>query len=184
MAEAAPTKSDRRNVSNPYESHGDPGQNPGEFGQPYGEQYGQPSQPYGQVKRPVQVTAAAVIAFILAALLILASLISFGVSGVAGAFVGSGGAALLMVLGVFGLPVAGGMIWGGIQALNGKTSKILIVSAAAGFVLRVIGLIVLISLGQGVGYGILGLALQAAIVVILLQPPSKQFFTAKGGATF
>ncbi len=135
-------------------------------------------QPYGQSKRPVQVTVGAAIAVILAVLMAFVALLSLGVLGVMGPLLSSGLTVLVVFAGLLGLPVAGLMVWGAIQALNGKSSTGLIVSSLAALVLRLGGLALLS--GSSIGsyfWAALGAILQCGAIVLLLQAPSREYFT-------
>jgi hypothetical protein len=124
------------------------------------------------------VTGAAVLAFIVGGLAILGGLLTLFAGSVIGSAVGSLGG-LLIVISILILAVGGLYIWAGVQALNGKNAKILTIVAGVAVVLQVISMISDFS-----GTSLVGLAISIAIIVLLLQQPSKDWFRSKGAPTF
>lgn len=188
--------------SNPYGSQ-PPGQPypgqpyPGQPypGQPYGAAYGQgPMGPGGPV-RPGVVTAAAVLAFVSGGFAIIGSLIGLA----AGSFLGavssscseiqdelglcesvSSAGGTLIVLSIVYVIVSAVLIWGGVQALSGKNSKILVIVSALSILVALIQLI-----ATAAGFmGIFGMVIPILIIVFLLNANAKAWFQAKGGQTF
>ena len=133
--------------------------------------------------RPGAVTAAAVIAFIIAGLEVLGALLAF-VAGVGysnltqsqkdqmPAMASSG---TFYLMGLFELVFAGLLIWGGVAAIQGKTNKILFFVALAVAVLNVVYLFV------GGYLSIVGVIIAVVIMVLLRQQSSKQWFLSRGG---
>jgi hypothetical protein len=171
--------------------YGAPGQQ-----QPYGQQgYGQQGygqQPYGQPapfggpggpspygggpagKRPGTVTAAAVIGIVWGAIGALFSLLvmlaAFGL-----------GAALIGLLLLLSLAAYVALLVGGVTVLQGKSPKLLLYTAYALVALGLISFVLsLFQDGGNAASGIIGLVITAAIAALLLQPPSKQHFAARG----
>ena len=124
------------------------------------------------------MTGAAVLAFIVGGLAILGGLLTLFAGSVIGSAVGSLGG-LLIVISILILAVGGLYIWAGVQALNGKNAKILTIVAGVAVVLQVISMISDFS-----GTSLVGLAISIAIIVLLLQQPSKDWFRSKGAPTF
>ncbi len=124
------------------------------------------------------MTAAAVIAFISGALNLLAAVLVFAASG-SNVDVGVSDG-LLATLAVVGLVFGAALIWGGLQAMNGKDQRVLIVVAAAAILLQVI---TWVTAGFD-GSSILSLALPVIIIALLVQPQSKQWFVTRGAPTF
>jgi hypothetical protein len=130
---------------------------------------GAPADPAAQ--RPVPVRLAAVLGFLEAALLLLASLAYFTFASIVG---------FLALFGALFLLLAVACIWGATQALQGKDSRMLTVAAgiAAGLALLAIG----IAVAGGAGFdtfSLLVFLLGAGTVVLLLQPASRQYFAAR-----
>lgn len=147
-------------------------------GQPGGQQGGYPSAPppgYGAAptqNRPGMVTAAAVLAFVSGGLGLLGSLLSFSLIGsldVPG---------FLVVLLIIGLVLSAGLIFGGIQALQGKSFVILIALAGASIVLNLISMITYFQISS-----LLSFVFPILILVFLLNPQSKAWITSQGGKT-
>ena len=158
--------------------YGQPSAQP-QYGQPeYGQQGSFPSAPppgYGAAptqNRPGMVTAAAVLAFISGGLGLLGSLFSFALIG------GINVPGILIVFVIIGLLLSIGMIYGGVQAIQGKSFVILIALAGASIVLNLISMITYFQPSS-----LLGLILPILIIVFLMNPQSKAWITARGGKT-
>jgi predicted membrane metal-binding protein len=65
------------------------------------------------------------------------------------------------------------------MALQGKNAKILTIVAIVAAVLQLISLISSYSTGT-----LVSLAISAAIIALLLQPPSKAWFKSRGAPSF
>ena len=138
--------------------------------------YPQQPPPYGYppavaAARPGMVTAAAVLAFIVGGLSIIFDLIAFSVLSIVG-----GAYAIYIIL---ALVAAALLIWGGVQALNGKDGRILVIAAGAAIVVNLIGMIIYFSAGS-----LLGLVIPILILVFMFNPQSKAWIQSKGGQTF
>lgn len=128
--------------------------------------------------RPWQVTTAAVLAFIAGAFNLLGALGLLLVGDEIEDLGISSGLAILF--GLLYVAFAVGYIFGGIQAITGKNQKILVMTAGAAIVLQVISWIII----EFSGVSLIGLILPVLIIVLLISAQSKQWFGAKGGATF
>ena len=128
--------------------------------------------PTGQ--RPGMVTAAGIIGI---------------VWGVLGALF-----ALLLMLGAFalGVPLIGlillvalalyvGLAWAGIQVMQGKSPRLLLLLSYVAIALSLLQLIVsLVASGGNAFNGILGIIIPGVIVFLLLNPQSKQYYASRG----
>lgn len=160
--------------------YGQPGQQPGYGQQPGG--YGQQPSGYGQPggqQRPAQLTTAAVLAFVLGGLYLVASLLYFAGGSIVSGFSATSGSALTL-FGVVYLVLGGVLIWAGVLALTGKDSRILLGASGAAVAIEVLSWIVLFFTATSIIY----LALAAVIIALLLQPRSKQWLAAEGGKSF
>ena len=72
-----------------------------------------------------------------------------------------------------------GLIWGGVQALGGKDTRILVIAAAVLAVLQLISVI-----GYFNAVNLIVLLIAAGIVAMALQAQSKAWIMSKGGTTF
>jgi uncharacterized membrane protein len=149
----------------------DPGQGytpaPSYSGDPAG--YGAPAG-----RRPGTVTAAAIIAVVwggLGALFgLLVMLAAFGL-----------GAALAGLVFLVSLAFSVALLLGGIFVLQGKPPKLLLYASYAAIAIGVLSFIIsLATTGGSVFSGILGIVVTGAIVFLLMQPQSKQYFAARG----
>ncbi|MGX5653146.1 hypothetical protein ACWKWC_00025 [Geodermatophilus nigrescens] len=166
------------------------GQQPG-YGQqqPYGQQpgYGQP-QPYGQQpggfggpspygapagRRPGVVTGAAVVGIVWGGLGTLFGIISLSLAFQINAVVG------LLVLLSTALSV--GLLVGGIQTLQGKSPRLLLLISYVAIGINVISLLLsLISDGASAANGLLGFILPVVVVALLRQPQARQYYASRG----
>jgi hypothetical protein len=132
-----------------------------------------------QGKRPSTVTGAAVtgivwgglgILFGLLALIAISVIFSYGAFG-----------ALFGIFVLLGLAVAVALLVAGIQALQGKSPKLLLYLSYASIVIEVLSLIFSISSGYGFSYGsLLGFIVPGVIVALLWQPASREYYAARG----
>jgi hypothetical protein len=126
--------------------------------------------------RPSLVTAAAIIGIVWGALGALLSLIVM-----LGAF--ALGAALGGLIFLVALALYVALLLGGVFVLQGKPPRLLLYAAYAAVVLGLLSFIVsLVAVGGNAATGIIGLVIAGAIVALLWQPQSKQYFAARGQA--
>jgi hypothetical protein len=134
--------------------------------------------------RPGQITAAAVIAFVMAALQLLAAIGYISLAGLlnsyaAGIYYSFLSPAVLYILALLSVAFGALLIWGGLLVMQGKTNKILFFTAIAAIVVSVISNIAVHSYGYAVGSFIL----PGVILFLLWQQPNKDWFVAQGGQT-
>ena len=150
--------------------------------------YGGPAPSYsgspaGTDQRPGTVTGAAVTGIVWGGLGALFGLVGLlGVSAIDDLGIEITG--LDIVLGLVGVAAAVALLVGAIQVLQGKAPKLLLYAAYAGLVLWVLGVVV--SLVQGYGFSafsLVTLIVLGAIVFLLMQPQSKQYFASRGLST-
>ena len=121
------------------------------------------------VGRPPQVLAAAILGFVVALFLLWAAL-AFLAFSTLGLFAG-----LAVVFGIIFLALAAVNVWGGVLAIQGKGSMVLLVAGAITAIFSLIGMIGSFSFADLVAF-----VIGAATVYLLLQPASKQYFAARG----
>jgi hypothetical protein len=122
------------------------------------------------------VTAAAVIGIVIGALGSLGGLLGlFGV-GLVFAF-----DAFLGLLTLASLAVAIVVLVGGIQAIQGRSPRLLLLGSYASIGVQLLYLLWSIISGWGFAFlGLLGFILPAVIVFLLVQPQAKQFYASRG----
>lgn len=126
--------------------------------------------PAGQ--RPGMVTAAAIIGIVIGAL----GLFGLLVVGVLFAF-----NAVLGLLSLLGVVAAVVTLVGGIQTLQGKSPRLLLLGSYASIAVQLLEFIWALVSGYGfVFFGFLGLVLPAVIVFLLMNAQSKQHYSARG----
>jgi len=124
------------------------------------------------------VTAAAVIAFVVAGLGIIGNLAIFALSTSDLAVLGIS-SGFYTVLAILGLILCALFIWGAVLVLQGKSFVILLAACAASILLNLITMIV-------AGFtpaSLLSFLLPILMIVFLMNPQSKAWIKARGGAT-
>ncbi len=124
--------------------------------------------------RPPHVLVAAVAGFVEAALLLLAALAYFTFDGAGPGFAAIGGVFLVL---------CAVCVLGGVQALRGRSRSVLAVAAGIAAALALL----LVSIAAASGYGLDPFSasivfLGVTVVVLLLQPPSRDYFTSNRDA--
>jgi hypothetical protein len=134
---------------------------------------------YGAVTaRPGMVTAAAVLAFVVGGLGIIVGLVTlFAGSAITGLSNGLGG--IVIVVAILVLAVGGVYIWAGLLALQGKNAKFLTIVAGIAAVLQLLSMI-----SNFTTSSLIALAISIGIIVLLIQPASRNWFRSKGVSTF
>jgi hypothetical protein len=165
-----------------YPQGGAPQGQPG-WGQPQG--YGNAPQGYGSqypagygagAQRPSQVTAAAIIGIVIGGLGSLFGLLSLIGIGVVFAF-----DPILGLLALLSIATAVVVLIGGIQAIQGKSPRLLLLGSYASIAIQLLYLIWSVVSGWGFVFtGLLGFILPAIIVFLLMQPQAKQYYASKG----
>jgi hypothetical protein len=123
-------------------------------------------------QRPVQVSAAAIIGIVIGALGLL-GLFAIGLYFAFSAVLG-----LLSLLSVVAAVVT---LVGGIQAIQGKSPRLLMLGAYGSIAVQLLTFLWALIDGYGfLFFGFLGLILPGVIVFLLMQPQSKQYFASRG----
>jgi hypothetical protein len=168
-----------------YPQGGAPQGQPG-WGSPQGQGYGNAPQSYGApgspagygagAQRPSQVTAAAIIGIVIGGLGSLFGLISLFGIGIVFAF-----DPILGLLALLSIATAVVVLIGGIQAIQGKSPRLLLLGSYASIAVQLLYLIWSLVSGWGFVFtGLLGFILPAIIVFLLLQPQAKQYYASRG----
>jgi len=117
------------------------------------------------------LTTAAVLAFVIGGLLILGMLLVLSVSSIVGG--------AYWIFAIIGLFIAAGLIYGGIQLLPGKDSRIIVVAAGLIVVIQIINMITYFVATQ-----LIVVVMAVLIIVFCLQASGKDWVKSKGGMTF
>jgi hypothetical protein len=141
--------------------------------------YGAPGSPAGYgagAARPSQVSAAAIIGIVIGGLGTLFGLLSLIGIGVIFAF-----DPILGLLALLSIATAVVVLIGGIQALQGKSPRLLLLGSYASIAVQLLYLIWSLVSGWGFVFtGLLGFILPAIIVFLLMQPQAKQYYSSRG----
>ena len=124
-------------------------------------------------QRPGMVTAAGIIGIVWGGLGLL-----FGLLGLAIAFSLLGGLYGLLVL--IGVVVAAALLWAGIQVIQGKSPRLLLLISYVSIGLNLLTLIWAATQGASIFSGLLGFIIPGVIVFLLLNPQSKQYYSSRG----
>jgi hypothetical protein len=131
---------------------------------------GQPAA--GANQRPAQVSTAAIIGIVIGALGVL------GLFAVGLYFAFSAVLGLLSLLAVAAAVVT---LIGGIQAIQGKSPRLLMLGSYASIAVQLLTFLWALISGYGfIFFGFLGLVLPGVIVFLLMQPQSKQYYASRG----
>ena len=123
-------------------------------------------------QRPGMVTAAGVIGIVwgglglLFGLLALAVLFAFG--------------ALLGLLALIGVVVSAALLWAGIQVIQGKSPRLLLIISYVAIGINLLEMIWAATQGASIFSGLLGFILPGVIVFLLLNQQSKQYYASRG----
>jgi hypothetical protein len=119
------------------------------------------------------VTAAGIIGIVWGALGLLFGLLALSVAfGLLGAVYG-----LLVLL---SLAVAGALVWAGIQVMQGRSPRLLLLLSYVAIGINLLTMIWAATQGASFIGGLLGFIVPGVIVFLLLNPQSKQYYAARG----
>jgi hypothetical protein len=124
-------------------------------------------------QRPGMVTAAGIIGIVWGGLGLLLGLLALTVAfTLLGALYG-----LLVLLSV---AAAAALLWGGIQVMQGKSPRLLLLLSYVAIGINLLTMIWAATQGQSIFSGLLGFIIPGVIVFLLLNPQSKQYYAARG----
>lgn len=155
------------------------------YGQPQDYQpaptYSAPPVGYGAqaTQRPGMVTAAAVIGIVWGGLGTLFGLLALFALSLIFSYGGLG--ALLGIFVILGLAVSIALLVSGIQALQGKSPKLLLYLSYASVVIQLLALVFSVASSYGFSFGsLLGFIVPGVVIALLWQPVSKQYYASRG----
>jgi hypothetical protein len=118
------------------------------------------------------VTAAGVIGIVWGGLGLLFGLLALTILFAFGAILG--------LLALVGVAVSAALLWAGIQVIQGKSPRLLLLISYVSIALNVLIVIFEIAQGATIFSGLLGFVLPGVIVFLLLNQQSKQYYNARG----
>lgn len=128
---------------------------------------------YGATEqRPGMVTAAGIIGIVWGALGLLFGLLALAVVFSIGALLG-----LLVLISVV---LSAALLWAGIQVIQNKSPRLLLLISYVAIALNILTMIIGIVQGASIFSYLLGFVIPGVIVFLLLNPQSKQYYTARG----
>jgi hypothetical protein len=127
-------------------------------------------------QRPSQVTAAAIIGIVIGGIGSLFGLIGLFAIGIVFDF-----NLILGLLYLVSIATAVVVLIGGIQAIQGKSPRLLLLGSYASIGVQLLYLIFSVASGYGFSFSALvGFVLPGIIVFLLMQPQAKQFYASRG----
>ncbi len=126
--------------------------------------------PGGQ--RPGMVTAAGVIGIVWGALGLLFGLLGLGIAFAVGSIYG-----LLFLISVV---VAAGLLFAGIQVIQGKSPRLLLLISYVAIGINLLTMIWAVTQWATIFTGLLGFILPGIVVFLLMNAQSKQYYSARG----
>ena len=141
--------------------------------------YGGPAPAYsggpdaGGGQRPGMVTAAGIIGIVWGALGLL-----FGLLGLTVAFTLLGPVYGLLLL--ISVVVSGALLWAGIQVMQGKSPRLLLLISYVAIGINLLTMIWAATQGASIFSGLLGFVLPGIVVALLLNQQSKQYYASRG----
>jgi hypothetical protein len=178
---SSPTGSDQNYPQGGAPQGGQPGWNapqPGSSPQGYNPPGYNPAPSYSggpapTGQRPGMVTAAGIIGIVWGALGLL-----FGLLALTVAFTLLGAVYGLLVL--LSVAVAAALLWAGIQVMQGKSPRLLLLLSYVAIGINLLTLIWAATQGASILSGLLGFIIPGVIVALLLNPQSKQYYASQG----
>jgi hypothetical protein len=135
--------------------------------------YSGPVGPGGTGQRPGMVTAAGIIGIVWGALGLL-----FGLLALTVAFTLLGAVYGLLVL--ISVVVSGALLWAGIQVIQGKSPRLLLLISYVAIGVNLVTMIWAATQGVSIFNGLLGFILPGIVVFLLLNQQSKQYYASRG----
>jgi hypothetical protein len=127
-------------------------------------------------RRPGQVTAAAVIGIVIGGLSTLIYLVALGTLGTYFAF-----DAFLGILVLLSLAVGALVLVGGIQAVRGRSPRLLLLGSYGSIVVSLLYLVWAVASGWGLEFSsLLSFVLPVLIAYLLMQPQAKEYYASRG----
>lgn len=123
-------------------------------------------------QRPGMVTAAGIIGIVWGALGLLFGLLALALSFALGAVFG-----LLVLISVV---VAGALLWAGVQVIQGKSPRLLLLISYVAIAVNLLTMIWAATQGASIFSGLLGFILPGVVVFLLLNQQSKQYYASRG----
>jgi hypothetical protein len=178
----APQGPPPQGYGSPQQPYGDPQQGYGVPQQGYGvpqQGYGGPAPAYsgapdsGTGQKPGMVTAAGIIGIVWGGLGLLFGLLALTVAfSLFGGFYG-----LLVLLSVV---VSGALLWAGIQVVQGKSPRLLLLISYVAIGINLLTMIWAATQGASIFTGLLGFIVPGVVVFLLLNQQSKQYYASRG----
>ena len=159
----------------PQQGYGAPQQG---YGAPV-QGYGGPAPAYsggpdaGTGQKPGMVTAAGIIGIVWGGLGLL-----FGLLGLAVAFSLLGGVYGVLVL--ISVALSAASLWAGIQVVQGKSPRLLLLISYVAIGINVLTMIWAATQGGSIVSGLLGFVVPGVVVFLLLNAQSKQYYASRG----
>jgi hypothetical protein len=150
-----------------------PGYNPQGYNQPgYSPAPSYTGGPAPTGQRPGMVTAAGIIGIVWGALGVLFGLLALSFAFAVGALYG-----LILLVSVV---LSGALLWAGIQVMQGKSPRLLLMISYVAIAINLLSLIVAVAQGGSALGGLLGFVVPGVIIAMLLNVQTKQYYASRG----
>jgi hypothetical protein len=123
-------------------------------------------------QRPGMVTAAGIIGIVWGALGLLFGLLALTLAFAIGAFLG--------LLALISVVVSAALLWAGIQVIQNKSPRLLLLISYVAIAINLITMIIGIAQGLSIFSYLLGFVIPGVVVFLLLNPQSKQYYASRG----
>ena len=128
--------------------------------------------PAGTGQRPGMVSAAGIIGIVWGALGLLFGLLALAILFAFGALLG--------LLALISVVVAAALLWAGIQVIQGKSPRLLLLMSYVAIGINLLTMIFEITQGASIFSSLLGFVIPGVIVFLLLNRQSKQYYASRG----
>jgi hypothetical protein len=123
-------------------------------------------------QRPGMVTAAGIIGIVWGALGLLFGLLALSILFAFGALLG--------LLALVSVVLSAALLWAGIQVMQGKSPRLLLLISYVAIGVNVLTMIVGLTQGASIFSYLLGFIIPGVVVFLLLNQQSKQYYAARG----
>jgi hypothetical protein len=142
------------------------------YGAPAASYSGSPAAYGAAGQRPGTVTAAGIIGIVWGALGLLFGLLALGLAFAIGAFLG--------LLALISVVVSAALLWAGIQVVQGKSPRLLLLISYAAIAINLITMIIGVAQGLSIFSYLLGFIIPGVVVFLLMNAQSKQYYASRG----
>lgn len=123
-------------------------------------------------RRPGMATAAGIVGIVWGGLALL-----FGLLALTVAFALS---ALLGLMALASIALAGALLWGGVQVVQDKSPRLLLLVSYVAIGINLLSMVIGLVQGAAISNYLLGFLVPGVVVFLLLHPKTKQYYASRG----